>query len=92
MLAPLDRFEQKRFTLSPDFPVGRERRFEVRKDSTGDRNQVPLLRKLEKIGQGRRMHDGRFAENSSLRAGRSYTVRRQRRQTESEVWKHTATP
>ena len=42
MLAAFDRFEQKRFALAADFPVGGERRFNVGQQAARDGDHVAL--------------------------------------------------
>ena len=48
MFAALDRFKQKRLTLAAYLVIGGERRFKIREDAARDRNQVSLLRQLQK--------------------------------------------
>ena len=59
VFAAFDRFEEERFALPADFPVGREGRFKISQEPAGNGDEVPLGGQLLKFFQGGRKHGGR---------------------------------
>jgi len=49
VFAAFDGFEQERFAGAPDFAIGRERRFNVRKQPARDGNEISLRGQLQKF-------------------------------------------